>query len=257
MDEMAGRLPVLAGTTVIRGRRESSRAARYPAPPASCLHLADRSCTTTGRPSDDLADRGSTDALVVTAECFRDGDEARESGEFLPGRRCDARHHLRDGAIDAIREFAAFARRPGVHQRRFDAGRGEDGVERGDVVRPGRAVTGDGRGRPIGFVEDPGSGAAPAAISSAHIDASEEAEASLLQLEVGDLLREARPNLALETALLELVRTLAAMLRALPAVEVAAEGSGAAAAVRGFLSDLAFHPVVRTCWLMQGRSTAT
>lgn len=82
---------------------------------------------------------------------------------------------------------------------------------------------------------------APAA-TAAHIDASEEAAASLMQLEVEELLKEARPDHGLEAALLELVRSLAALLRALPDAEVAPDAREAAA-VRGFLSDLAFQPV--------------
>lgn len=89
----------------------------------------------------------------------------------------------------------------------------------------------------------PGLSGAPAA--AAYIDASEEAEASLLQLEVEGLLREARPDTAAEGPLLALLQRLAATLRALPTAEVAAGGL-----LRGFLSDLGFRPVVslRGAW---------
>lgn len=83
----------------------------------------------------------------------------------------------------------------------------------------------------------PGLTGAPAA--AADIDASEEAEAGLLQLEVEGLLREARPDTAAEGPLLALVQRLAAALRALPTAEV-----GAGGLLRGFLSDLGFRPVV-------------
>ena len=92
-------------------------------------------------------------------------------------------------------------------------------------------------------------GCGAAAATAAHIDASEEAAASLMQLEVEELLKEARPDHGLEAALLELVRSLAALLRALPDAEVAPD-AWEAAAVRGFLSDLAFQPVVSRVGVM-------
>lgn len=83
----------------------------------------------------------------------------------------------------------------------------------------------------------PGVAGAPAA--AAAIDASEEAEASLLQLEVEGLLREARPDGGAEAALLRQLQHLATLLRGLPQAEVAAGGL-----IRGFLADLGFRPVV-------------
>lgn len=86
-------------------------------------------------------------------------------------------------------------------------------------------------------------GAAGTAQAAADIDGSQEAEASLLHLEVEELLKEARPDCGLEGALLQLLHQLAALLRALPQAEVAASES---AAIAGFLSDLAYQPVVST-----------
>lgn len=83
----------------------------------------------------------------------------------------------------------------------------------------------------------------PPTAAADHVDAREEAEASLLQLEVDDLLQEARPDPATEPALLDLIQSLAATLTALPEAEVPWDG-GAAAAIRGFLDDLAFQPLV-------------
>ena len=82
---------------------------------------------------------------------------------------------------------------------------------------------------------------AAAAARASDIDGSEEAEASLLQLEVTELLRDARPDASLEAGLLEVLASLAALLRALPEAQVA---PAEAAAMSGFLSDLAFAPVV-------------
>jgi hypothetical protein len=87
-------------------------------------------------------------------------------------------------------------------------------------------------------------GLATTVASAAHIDGSEEAEASLMQLEVNELLREARPDLSLETQLLELVRSLASLLRGLQDAPVPAEGEGAAAPIAAFLRDLGYQPVV-------------
>jgi hypothetical protein len=88
-----------------------------------------------------------------------------------------------------------------------------------------------------------GSRVLPPTAAADHVDAREEAEASLLQLEVDDLLQEARPDPATEPALLDLIQSLAATLTALPEAEVPWDG-GAAAAIRGFLDDLAFQPLV-------------
>ena len=98
--------------------------------------------------------------------------------------------------------------------------------------------------QPGGALRSGGGGAAGAALAAADIDGSQEAEASLLHLEVEELLKEARPDPALESALLRLLHQLAALLRALPQAEVAPADS---AAISGFLSDLAFNPVVSSC----------
>lgn len=115
--------------------------------------------------------------------------------------------------------------------------------QRGPASKRRRVDGGDGLG--LELVTEAvlhGGGMAAAAEVASHIDGSEEAEASLLQLEVADLLREARPEPGLEAGLLELLSQLAALLRALPEAEVAPKE---AAAIGGFLSDLAFTPVVR------------
>lgn len=84
-----------------------------------------------------------------------------------------------------------------------------------------------------------------AAAAGATIDHTEEAEASLLQLEVGELLAEARPDLEEEGPLLELLQQIAEVVQALPVAEV--DGS----AVKGLLRDLQFAPAVSPpcrCW---------
>ncbi|KAL4426966.1 hypothetical protein ABPG77_009527 [Micractinium sp. CCAP 211/92] len=82
--------------------------------------------------------------------------------------------------------------------------------------------------------------AASAAARATDIDGSEEAEASLLQLEVTELLRDARPDASLEAGLLEVLARLTALLRALPEAKAS---PAEAASVSGFLLDLAFSPV--------------
>lgn len=109
--------------------------------------------------------------------------------------------------------------------------------------RVGGGAGGDSLGLELVAVHHADGPLAAAQAAASRIDASEEAEASLMQLEVEDLLREARPDLALEAALLDLVSSLAALLRALPEAEVASGGGGPAAAIKGFLADLAFQPV--------------
>lgn len=88
-----------------------------------------------------------------------------------------------------------------------------------------------------------GGGSLQPAAAADQLDAQEEAEASLLQLEVGDLLQEARPDPAAEPELLDLLHSLAALLGAMSEAEVAWSG-GEADAIRGFLDDLAFQPPV-------------
>lgn len=114
-------------------------------------------------------------------------------------------------------EDGPLQRTPAPKRRRL-----ED-LEGLELVKAGHAVT-----------------VAPAARAS-DIDGSEEAEASLLQLEVTELLRDVRPDASLEAGLLELLARLAALLRALPEAELT---PSEAAAVSGFLSDMGFAPVV-------------
>lgn len=92
--------------------------------------------------------------------------------------------------------------------------------------------------------------AATAAARATDIDGSEEAEASLLQLEVTELLRDARPDASLEAGLLEVLARLTALLRSLPEAEVS---PAEAASVSGFLLDLAFSPVVSLGCMLVGK----
>ena len=121
------------------------------------------------------------------------------------------------------------------------SGSESEGEEPSGVAAPAakrRRVNGNGLG--LELVAAGAHAAVDRRAAAADIDGSEEAEASLLALEVAELLREARPDGA-EPALLQLLAELAAALRGLPQAEVT---PAEAAAVRGFLSDLAFEPVV-------------
>ena len=177
--------------------------------------------------SDEISELYSElDSEPEAASSSSDDSEGDDDGQALPPasaakRRRLAGGHPGDAALAGLDLITACAARQGV----------------GSGCVPAAAAAAS-------------AAVAAMATTAADIDGSQEAEASLLQLEVGQLLQEARPELGAEAGLLALLHALAAMLRALPEAEVAAAGGGeaegaAAAALRGFLRDLAFQPVVR------------